>query len=183
MPCCPPQRSTSGQWSGRGSNPQPQHCERCALPIELPPHRSRPEQNSRADSVTFSYSRALGQPCQKGPRARRKWQFQLRFVCHGLGSCCAARFDSRLSWAARLKKSRSIYCPACPINPGVRGFAGHHPSPRFAAAPLPPGIERSCSAISSCQRQHHYFSRRFWFTTWHHRQARLARSRSTTSSR
>ena len=25
------------QWSGRGSNPQPQHCERCALPIELPP--------------------------------------------------------------------------------------------------------------------------------------------------
>ena len=25
------------EWSGRGSNPQPQHCERCALPIELPP--------------------------------------------------------------------------------------------------------------------------------------------------
>src|SRR4051794_6154017 len=27
------------EWSGRGSNPQPQHCERCALPIELPPRR------------------------------------------------------------------------------------------------------------------------------------------------
>ena len=27
-----------GQWSGRGSNPQPPHCERGALPIELPPH-------------------------------------------------------------------------------------------------------------------------------------------------
>ena len=26
------------QWSGRGSNPQPPHCERGALPIELPPH-------------------------------------------------------------------------------------------------------------------------------------------------
>jgi hypothetical protein len=29
--------SSGYEWSGRGSNPQPQHCERCALPIELPP--------------------------------------------------------------------------------------------------------------------------------------------------
>jgi site-specific DNA recombinase len=28
-------------WSRRGSNPQPQHCERCALPIELRPHARR----------------------------------------------------------------------------------------------------------------------------------------------
>src|SRR3990167_4249293 len=25
-------------WSGRGSNPRPLHCERSALPAELPPH-------------------------------------------------------------------------------------------------------------------------------------------------
>src|SRR5688572_31546289 len=25
-------------WSGRGSNPRPSHCERDALPTELPPH-------------------------------------------------------------------------------------------------------------------------------------------------
>ena len=31
-----------GQWSGRGSNPQPPHCERGALPIELPPHLDHP---------------------------------------------------------------------------------------------------------------------------------------------
>ncbi len=31
-----------GQWSGRGSNPQPPHCERGALPIELPPHLDYP---------------------------------------------------------------------------------------------------------------------------------------------
>src|SRR5437016_5658607 len=29
------------KWSGRGSNPHPQHCERCALPIELPPRLCR----------------------------------------------------------------------------------------------------------------------------------------------
>ena len=28
-----------GMWSGRGSNPRPSHCERDALPAELPPHR------------------------------------------------------------------------------------------------------------------------------------------------
>lgn len=28
---------TCEEWSGRGSNPRPQHCERCALPVELPP--------------------------------------------------------------------------------------------------------------------------------------------------
>src|SRR5438105_15542353 len=29
----------TGQWSGGGSNSQPSHCERDALPIELPPQR------------------------------------------------------------------------------------------------------------------------------------------------
>src|SRR3954469_19595729 len=29
-------------WSGRGSNPRPSHCERDALPAELPPHAKRP---------------------------------------------------------------------------------------------------------------------------------------------
>ncbi len=28
-------------WSGRGSNPRPSHCERDALPAELPPHTRR----------------------------------------------------------------------------------------------------------------------------------------------
>jgi hypothetical protein len=28
---------TKEKWSRRGSNPQPQHCERCALPVELRP--------------------------------------------------------------------------------------------------------------------------------------------------
>src|SRR5882762_2106756 len=28
-------------WSGRGSNPRPSHCERDALPTELPPHVRR----------------------------------------------------------------------------------------------------------------------------------------------
>src|SRR5437870_1325834 len=28
-------------WSGRGSNPRPSHCERDALPTELPPHEGR----------------------------------------------------------------------------------------------------------------------------------------------
>ena len=28
-------------WSGRGSNPRPLHCERSALPAELPPHTRR----------------------------------------------------------------------------------------------------------------------------------------------
>src|SRR6185312_9481008 len=28
-------------WSGRGSNPRPSHCERDALPAELPPHARR----------------------------------------------------------------------------------------------------------------------------------------------
>src|SRR5204863_45721 len=30
-----------GKWSGRGSNPRPSHCERDALPAELPPHARR----------------------------------------------------------------------------------------------------------------------------------------------
>ena len=30
-----------GWWSGRGSNPRPSHCERDALPTELPPHARR----------------------------------------------------------------------------------------------------------------------------------------------
>ena len=32
---------SSGWWSGRGSNPRPSHCERDALPTELPPHTRR----------------------------------------------------------------------------------------------------------------------------------------------
>lgn len=28
-------------WSLRGSNPRPQHCQRCVLPIELRPHTFR----------------------------------------------------------------------------------------------------------------------------------------------
>src|ERR1700730_10246736 len=34
-------RGTGGWWSGRGSNPRPSHCERDALPAELPPHARR----------------------------------------------------------------------------------------------------------------------------------------------
>ena len=41
------------KWSGRGSNPQPLHCERSALPIELPPRSaSRPSgRPSRSFSI------------------------------------------------------------------------------------------------------------------------------------
>ncbi|CDI04031.1 hypothetical protein BN873_790012 [Candidatus Competibacter denitrificans Run_A_D11] len=35
---CTYQASQRGWWSGRGSNPRPSHCERDALPAELPPH-------------------------------------------------------------------------------------------------------------------------------------------------
>src|SRR3954463_14410819 len=31
---------TCSWWRGRGSNPRPPHCERGALPAELPPHAS-----------------------------------------------------------------------------------------------------------------------------------------------
>src|SRR6266403_9672 len=34
-------RGTGSWWSGRGSNPRPSHCERDALPAELPPHARR----------------------------------------------------------------------------------------------------------------------------------------------
>ena len=36
------------EWSGGGSNSQPRHCERRALPVELPPHRMG---NSRGNSA------------------------------------------------------------------------------------------------------------------------------------
>jgi hypothetical protein len=38
-------------WSGRGSNPRPSHCERDALPTELPPHMFAGSLNGRLAEV------------------------------------------------------------------------------------------------------------------------------------
>jgi GNAT superfamily N-acetyltransferase len=43
-------------WSGRGSNPRPSHCERDALPAELPPH-------TRARIVAPAFSTATNVRC------------------------------------------------------------------------------------------------------------------------
>ena len=57
----------SGWWRQGGSNPQPRHCERRALPIELCPH-IEPENEKTFFTHLESYGRAL--PTVKGGAAR-----------------------------------------------------------------------------------------------------------------
>ena len=47
------------KWSGRGSNPQPPHCERGALPVELPPHSIGPLLKYRPDTLNARYDGQL----------------------------------------------------------------------------------------------------------------------------
>ena len=54
-------------WSGRGSNPQPLHCERSALPIELPPRSAGSIETPVAE---FSHIRIAGPGCPAGRRRR-----------------------------------------------------------------------------------------------------------------
>ena len=58
-------------WSGRGSNPRPLHCERSALPTELPPHTRRAilEYQPPASKLT-AHRRANCPPCGPIPPSR-----------------------------------------------------------------------------------------------------------------
>ena len=49
----------SSKWSGWESNPRPHHCERCALPTELPP-RTSPRRGRGPGQGTGLYAGALG---------------------------------------------------------------------------------------------------------------------------
>ena len=43
-------------WSGRGSNPRPSHCERDALPTELPPHDKGGDSSQRDPARPMEFS-------------------------------------------------------------------------------------------------------------------------------
>src|SRR5690349_12188217 len=68
-------------WSGRGSNPRPSHCERDALPAELPPHTIRwrtrgktpATQKARDSSIGFRDGQfeAASIPSRKAPATPR----------------------------------------------------------------------------------------------------------------
>jgi site-specific DNA recombinase len=47
-------------WSRRGSNPRPQHCERCALPTELRPHMAAELYRDCADVSSFNAGASAG---------------------------------------------------------------------------------------------------------------------------
>ena len=52
-------------WSGRGSNPRPSHCERDALPTELPPHRK-----ARDSSIAYRDVQSITRQSALPRRAR-----------------------------------------------------------------------------------------------------------------
>ncbi len=88
---------TVGWWRGGGSNSRPSHCERDALPAELPPHctGSLAKQNagpSRIRADRRSKSRALKEAyCFASPKA-------IRFEGSSAGAPCPGAQHRRQRW-------------------------------------------------------------------------------------
>src|SRR5213082_3133877 len=70
-------------WSGRGSNPRPSHCERDALPAELPPHARRAILASRSAMRLSSIFEAAG---VHGPETRHAGHGRASTGVHAAGS-------------------------------------------------------------------------------------------------
>ncbi len=83
--------SLDRKWSGGESNPRPQHCERCALPTELPPqsfgtshirriHQACPQNHTQGTECVVgnrAFSLAWGNSTAK--LVRNSWRCSCRF--------------------------------------------------------------------------------------------------------
>jgi hypothetical protein len=116
---------TTGKWSGRGSNPRPRHCERRALPAELPP-RHRQVVNFTAGCRVPQLGRrtrfgagALGLAIETGwkPEAVRHSSFLRAWVFRASGF--PAGFRDRLEACPTAVRHSSFGLPSCL---GISGF-------------------------------------------------------------
>jgi hypothetical protein len=97
----------SSEWSGRGSNPQPQHCERCALPIELPPRGCRKHNSQAASRVRCRRNRPALGPCFN---TRLVWPFYGRLAELSRSADCLLSLARKYAAFAERKATMTVYC-------------------------------------------------------------------------
>ena len=153
---------TYHEWSGRGSNPQPPHCERGALPIELPPHvvwmiskvpANRPKRKSSrgAEGLHPDCSGRRGLCRRAGgdrlsphdPEFHRSGSCHAGMVSDRAGSPVAARAAGRLRQRSG-RRGRSVPARTGGVDadrgqPGVPGGGGRRLGPQDPRARLYPG--------------------------------------------